>query len=75
MDRMFDVQEDYPFLIKKALLLLDKGGVIFFSTNSRKFELDASQLPPCQILDVTKKTLPIDFRDPKIHQCWRIAHL
>lgn len=73
MDRMFDIQEDYPFLIEKALPLLDKGGVIFFSTNSRKFELDPSKLPPCQILDVTKKTLPIDFRDPKIHQCWRIA--
>lgn len=73
MDQMFDIQEDYIFLIEKTLPLLAPNGVIFFSTNSRKFELDASKLPPCQILDVTKKTLPIDFRDPKIHQCWRIT--
>jgi 23S rRNA (cytosine1962-C5)-methyltransferase len=73
MDKMFDVQEDYIFLIEKALGLLDKDGVIFFSTNSRKFVFDPSKLPPCQILDVTKKTLPIDFRDPKIHQCWRLT--
>lgn len=72
MDRMFDIQEDYIFLIEKALPLLDRDGVIFFSTNSRKFELEPAKLPPCQILDVTKKTLPIDFRDPKIHQCWRL---
>ena len=72
MDQMFDIQEDYVFLIERALRLLDKGGVIFFSTNSRKFVLDAEKLPPCNILNVTKKTLPIDFRDPKIHQCWRL---
>ncbi len=72
MDQMFDIQEDYIYLIEKALGLLNKDGVIFFSTNSRKFELDPSKLPPCQILNVTKKTLPIDFRDPKIHQCWRL---
>lgn len=72
MDQMFDIQEDYIFLITKALLLIEDDGVIFFSTNSRKFVLDQSKLPPCQILNVTSKTLPIDFRDPKIHQCWRI---
>lgn len=71
MDRMFDIQEDYIFLIHKALSILAPDGVIFFSTNFRKFVLDPIKLPPCQILNVTQKTLPIDFRDPKIHQCWR----
>ncbi len=73
MDKMFDIQEDYVFLISKALPLLASDGVLFFSTNSRKFILDPSKLPPCQILNVTSKTLPIDFRDPKIHQCWRLT--
>lgn len=73
MDQLFDIQEDYVFLISRALKLLSPNGVIFFSTNSRKFILDASRLPPCQILDVSRKTLPLDFRDPKIHYCWRIT--
>ncbi len=73
MDGMFDVQRDYPFLIRHALRLLDDGGVIFFSTNLRKFELDRSLIPPCDIFDMSKKTLPIDFRDPKIRQCWKIS--
>ena len=74
MDEMFDVQEDYPFLIGKALKLLAKEGVIFFSTNSRKFDFDRNAIPPCEIFDISKKTLPIDFRDPKIHGCWKISH-
>jgi 23S rRNA G2069 N7-methylase RlmK/C1962 C5-methylase RlmI len=72
MDQLFDVQKDYVFLIKKALRLLSRGGVIFFSTNARTFVFDRALFPLCQVVDVTQKTLPIDFRNPKIHQCWQI---
>ncbi len=73
MDRMFDIQEDYIFLLTKALKLLLPGGVIFFSTNSRKFIFDETLFEMCQIIDISAKTLPIDFRDPKIHRCWKIS--
>ncbi len=72
MDQMFDIQLDYPFLIARALKLLAPDGAIYFSTNSRKFFFDSTLFPDCEILDVSSKTLPIDFHDPKIHQCWRI---
>lgn len=72
MDQMFDIQEDYIFLLRHALRLLAKDGVIIFSTNSRKFVFDLTQFPTCDIHDISKKTLPLDFRDPKIHQCWKI---
>ena len=45
MDQLFDIQVDYIFLISKALNLLSPGGVIFFSTNSRKFAFDESLFP------------------------------
>ena len=70
MDKLFDIQEDYPFLIKNALKLLAKEGKILFSTNSRKFQLDRALFPACRIRDITDKTLPLDFPDPKIHRCW-----
>lgn len=73
MEQLFDVQQDYPFLVSSALKLLAPGGVIFFSTNSRKFVFDEALFPGCSILDVSSKTLPIDFHDPKIHRCWRIS--
>ena len=73
MEEMFDIQEDHIFLITRALQLLRPDGVIFFSTNSRRFVLETAKLPACKILDVTKKTIPIDFKNQKIHQCWRIS--
>lgn len=73
MEEMFDIQEDYIFLITKAMRLLLKGGVIFFSTNSRKFVMKESLFSSCSIIEISHKTLPIDFHDPKIHRCWKIT--
>jgi 23S rRNA (cytosine1962-C5)-methyltransferase len=73
MDGMFDVQRDYIFLIRHALRLLRPDGVIFFSTNSRKFSFDQSQFEGCSIIDISRKTIPIDFHDQKIHRTWKIT--
>lgn len=73
MDRMFDIQIDYIGLIDQALQLLSEGGIIIFSTNSRKFKFDLSQFEACNITEISSKTLPIDFHDPKIHRCWKIS--
>lgn len=73
METLFDVQIDYPFLIKKSLELLSEGGVIFFSTNSKKFTFDAALFPNCRIQDISQKTIPEDFHQKKIHQCWKIS--
>ena len=73
MEQMFDIQIDYPPLLGKALRLLDKGGILFFSTNSRKFVFDETLFPGYAIQEITKKTLPIDFHDPLIHRCWKFA--
>ncbi|MBS3904417.1 MAG: class I SAM-dependent methyltransferase [Simkania sp.] len=72
MDRMFDIQEDYVFLITKALKLLSNSGMIFFSTNSRKFSFDHSHFDACSIEEITHKTIPLDFHRARIHRCWKI---
>lgn len=72
MDQMFDIQVDYIALIAKALKLLSPEGVIFFSTNSRKFVFDESWLGSYSLQEISHKTLPLDFHDPKIHRCWKI---
>ena len=73
MDQLFDIQVDYISLIAKSLKLLSGGGIIVFSTNSRKFVFDETLFPACSIVEVSEKTLPVDFRDPKIHRCWKIS--
>jgi 23S rRNA (guanine2445-N2)-methyltransferase / 23S rRNA (guanine2069-N7)-methyltransferase len=47
------------------------GGVILFSNNFTRFKLDADALSAFAIEDITKATLPWDFRrSPKIHKCF-----
>jgi 23S rRNA (cytosine1962-C5)-methyltransferase len=70
MDQMFDLQIDYLALITNALRRLAPQGMLFFSTNSRKFAFDETQFQGVSITEISQKTLPIDFHDPKIHRCW-----
>lgn len=73
MDQMFDVQMDYISLILKSLDLMTSDGILFFSTNSRKFMFDSEAIPGCKVIEISNKTLPIDFHDPRIHRCWKIT--
>ena len=74
MVETLDVQRDHATLIRDAAALLEPGGVLIFSTNFRKFRVDAGALVGLTVQDITRKTLPKDFeRNPKIHQCFRIT--
>jgi 23S rRNA (guanine2445-N2)-methyltransferase / 23S rRNA (guanine2069-N7)-methyltransferase len=74
MEEVFDVQADHVALINNAVALLAPGGVLYFSTNFRKFKLDEQALADLTIEDISAKTIPHDFaRDGKIHYCWRIT--
>ena len=73
MDQLFDIQVDYIPLIKKGLKLLSPGGILFFSTNSRKFSLEASLFPSWEFYEITDKTLPLDCHNQKIHRSWKIT--
>jgi len=73
MEEMFDIQVDYIELIAQALKLLNPKGTIFFSTNSRKFVFDNSLFEGCKIVEITEKTIPLDFHQQKIHRCWTIS--
>ncbi len=73
MDREFDVQRDHVDLIRATMKLLAPGGLLLFSTNFRKFKLDAEALKDLQIRDITKGTVPFDFaRDAKVHACFEV---
>jgi len=74
MDEAFDVQNDHVQLLKNAAVLLAPGGVLYFSTNFRRFKMDTEALQDLNIEDISPTTIPEDFaRDPKIHYCWRIS--
>ena len=73
MDREFDVQRDHVELIRSALKHLAPGGLLLFSTNFRKFRMNAEAIGDLAVRDITKVTIPFDFaRDSKIHTCFEI---
>ncbi len=74
MAETFDVQRDHVTLISRAAALLEEDGVLIFSNNFRRFKLDTEQLAFLSVEDVTRLTIPEDFkRRPDIHRCWRIT--
>ncbi len=74
MQGTLDIQRDHVPLIRDAMALLAPGGLLIFSTNRRRFKLDAAGLADLRIEDWSRATLPRDFaRNPRIHQCWKFT--
>jgi 23S rRNA (guanine2445-N2)-methyltransferase / 23S rRNA (guanine2069-N7)-methyltransferase len=70
----FDVQRDHVGLLRSVVPLLARGGLILFSNNFRHFKLHRSAFPDLTVEEITHSTIPPDFqRNPKIHNCWKIA--
>ena len=71
---ILDVQRDHIRLIDGAMRLLAPGGTLFFSNNRRGFVLDETLPERYAVRDISHQSVPEDFRNKKIHQCWRIGH-
>lgn len=72
MKDILDIQRDHAELLNLALKALKPGGVLYFSTNARKFELDADHIEASLIKDITKATTPFDFEGKLLRWCWRM---
>lgn len=73
LERDWDVQRDYVELLQKVLTVTRSGGVIYFSTNSRRFKFDEAAINDVSCREISKQTVPEDFRNQRIHRCWRIV--
>ena len=70
-----DIQRDHVDLINDAMEVLASDGLLIFSNNKRKFQLDAEVGEQFEVEDVTRWSLDADFeRSSHIHQCWFIRH-
>lgn len=73
MDDTLDIQRDHVMLLNRALRFCAPGGTLYFSTNYRRFKLWEEEIRASAIQDISAKTVPEDFRNKKIHQCYRIT--
>ncbi len=75
MLQSLDIQRDHETLVCKAMRLLNKQGVMLFSTNRRGFKLAENLNSMFDLKDISRDTIPEDFkRRPGIHKCWEIRH-
>ena len=72
-DDDWDVQRDHGELLRRLAAHIAPGGTVFFSTNFRRFKLDEAALADYQIRDITRQTIPEDFRNERIHKCWQLV--
>lgn len=73
MKGTWDTQRDHPALLQLILQKLKPGGILYFSNNLRQFEPQFGRLQVTDIRDISQKTIPEDFRNKKIHHCYRIV--
>jgi 23S rRNA (guanine2445-N2)-methyltransferase / 23S rRNA (guanine2069-N7)-methyltransferase len=74
LKRDLEVQRDHVEMIRGAVRLLDRSGLLIFANNYKRFKIDSDALHDLNVKDITRKTIPFDFyRTPRIHHCWEIT--
>ncbi len=66
----WDLQRDHVGLLNSVIAHMSSGGVIYFSANSRRFKFDEGSLTGARIREISRQTVPEDFRNKRIHRCW-----
>jgi 23S rRNA (guanine2445-N2)-methyltransferase / 23S rRNA (guanine2069-N7)-methyltransferase len=75
MEGILDIQRDHVELIEMAMARLTKHGLLIFSNNLRKFDMDEGALKQFVIDNTGSKTVPNDYsRRANIHHCFEIRH-
>jgi len=69
----FDLQRDHVGLIQATRALLAPGGILWFSTNFRRFRPDRAAFGGLDGRETSEETVPPDFRNRRIHRSWRLV--
>ncbi len=73
MEDILDVQRDHVFMINACLTLLAPGGLIYFSTNFSKFQLEKEKIKSPLVKDITRATTSFDFEGKFSRNCFLIG--
>lgn len=75
IDDDWDVQRDAVPLLMALRERLSDEGVVYFSTNFRRFKLYEAALPGYAVREISQQTVPEDFRNQRIHRCWMLKKM
>ncbi|CAG1009004.1 Ribosomal RNA large subunit methyltransferase K [Phycisphaerales bacterium] len=71
----WEVAEGHTELLGRVLGLMSPGGVVYFSTNYRRFKLDEEALGAAGATwrEISAQTVPPEYRNRRVHRCWRVV--
>lgn len=69
----WDVQTRHVELLNLVRDVMRPEGCVYFSTNFRRFKFHEDQLTAFECREISKQTVPEDFRNRRIHRCWRLV--
>lgn len=72
MKDVFDIQLMHVELINQCLSKLNDDGILYFSTNARKFEMNEQAIVG-QVQNITTATIPFDFKGKLLRWCYKIT--
>jgi len=70
MKDVLDIQRDHVVLINECIRILQKGGLLYFSTNYTRFVLDQEKIKQASVKDITKATTAFDFEGTNTRYCF-----
>lgn len=68
----FEVEQDHVEFIQRCMDRLKPIGLLLFSNNKRSFQMSPEIKQEFKVKEVSKETLPFDFRDQKIRHVFEI---
>jgi 23S rRNA (cytosine1962-C5)-methyltransferase len=71
MAASLDVQRDHARLIADCARLLNRNGILYFSTNLQTFKPAPDAFAGLAAEEISQRTVPEDFRNRRIHRCWK----
>ena len=71
----WEVQTGYVTIFEHLKKIVAPEGVVYFSTNFRRFKFDEDFIKSLgfEFREISKTTVPEDFRNRRIHRCWRLV--
>jgi 23S rRNA (guanine2069-N7)-methyltransferase len=73
MKDFLDIQRDHAEMINQTLRIMRPGGVLYFSTNYRRFQMETEKIKASSLKDITNATTPFDFQGKLFRYCYRIV--
>ncbi|MBX3357909.1 MAG: bifunctional 23S rRNA (guanine(2069)-N(7))-methyltransferase RlmK/23S rRNA (guanine(2445)-N(2))-methyltransferase RlmL [Phycisphaeraceae bacterium] len=70
----WEVLHGHVPLLTTLAPLMSPGGVVYFSTNFRRFKLDERSIAEAGLSsrEISNRTVPPEYRNRRIHRCWRL---